>query len=109
MIKKGERKMNQIIIVPKVINTLKEIVVSDKLIFHIRRDYDDSLMTPEAELVEDLGFDSLGLVELMLVLEEKFSVTISDDDAEKIQTIGDIINYLDQQWGIPKDQLPVHM
>jgi len=51
-------------------------------------------VTPEASFIDDLGADSLDIVELVMAMEEEFDVEIPDDDAEKIQSIGDAINYL---------------
>ena len=51
-------------------------------------------VVPEASVVDDLGADSLDLVELVMVLEEEFSKEIPDEDAEKIQTVQDAINYI---------------
>ena len=51
-------------------------------------------VTVEAKLDADLGADSLGLVDLMMILEDKFSLEISDDQAEKIKTVGDVIAYI---------------
>ena len=51
-------------------------------------------VVPEASFVDDLGADSLDLVELVMVLEEKFNQEIPDEDAEKIQTVQDAINYI---------------
>ncbi len=49
---------------------------------------------PEAAFIDDLGADSLDIVELVMAMEETFDVEISDEDAEKIQTIGNAISYL---------------
>lgn len=49
---------------------------------------------PEASFVDDLGADSLDLVELVMVLEEQFGKEIPDEDAETIQTVQDAINYI---------------
>jgi acyl carrier protein len=49
---------------------------------------------PEASFVDDLGADSLDLVELVMVLEEEFGQEIPDEDAEKIQTVKDAIEYI---------------
>ena len=49
---------------------------------------------PEASFVDDLGADSLDLVELVMVLEEEFNKEIPDEDAEKIRTVQDAINYI---------------
>ena len=51
-------------------------------------------ISPEASFMADLGADSLDIVELVMAMEEEFDVEIPDDDAEKIQTIGDAISYL---------------
>ncbi|MBW1825025.1 MAG: acyl carrier protein [Deltaproteobacteria bacterium] len=51
-------------------------------------------VVPEASFVDDLGADSLDLVELVMVLEEEFGKEIPDEDAEKIQTVKDAINYI---------------
>tara|TARA_Y100000590_G_scaffold33363_4_gene36545 strand:+ start:4130 stop:4366 length:237 start_codon:yes stop_codon:yes gene_type:complete len=51
-------------------------------------------IVPEASFVDDLGADSLDIVELVMAMEEEFDVEISDDDAEKIQTIGAALSYL---------------
>jgi len=48
-------------------------------------------VTPEAKFVDDLGADSLDLVELVMALEEEYNIEISDEEAEKILTVGDAI------------------
>lgn len=50
---------------------------------------------PEAKFVDDLGADSLDLVELVMTLQEEFNFEISDEDAEKIITVGDAIKYIE--------------
>jgi acyl carrier protein len=57
---------------------------------------DESEVTPEAHFIDDLGADSLDTVELVMALEEEFGIEISDEDAEKIQTVGDVIKYIDE-------------
>jgi acyl carrier protein len=54
---------------------------------------------PEASFIDDLGADSLDIVELVMAMEETFDVEIPDDDAEKIQTIGDAVKYLKDKIG----------
>ena len=54
-------------------------------------------VVPEASFVDDLGADSLDLVELVMVLEEEFGKEIPDEDAEKIQTVQDVTNYIKGQ------------
>jgi acyl carrier protein len=58
---------------------------------------DLSEVVPEASFVDDLGADSLDLVELIMSMEEEFDTDISDEDAEKIQTVKDAINFVKAQ------------
>ncbi len=51
-------------------------------------------VVPEASFVEDLGADSLDLVEMIMAMEEEFDLSIADEDAEKIKTVQDAINYI---------------
>lgn len=51
-------------------------------------------VVPTASFIEDLGADSLDLVELVMALEEEYDVEISDEDAEKIRTVQDVLNYI---------------
>lgn len=53
-----------------------------------------SQVTERAKFIEDLGADSLDTVELVMALEEEFSIEIPDEDAEKITSVGDAINYI---------------
>ncbi|MEM7182709.1 MAG: acyl carrier protein [Spirochaetota bacterium] len=57
---------------------------------------DENEVTPEAHFIDDLGADSLDTVELVMALEEEFGVEISDDEAEKIQTVGDVAKFIDK-------------
>jgi acyl carrier protein len=52
------------------------------------------IITPQAHVVDDLGADSLDVVELVMALEEAFDLEIPDEDAEKIRTVKDIFDYL---------------
>ena len=54
-------------------------------------------VVPEASFVDDLGADSLDLVELIMVMEEKFGQEIPDDDAAKLQSVQDAISYIKEQ------------
>ncbi|WJI95960.1 acyl carrier protein [Helicobacter pylori] len=58
---------------------------------------DVSQVTPEAKFVKDLGVDSLDVVELIMALEERFGVEISDEQAEKIVNVGDVMRYIEKQ------------
>jgi acyl carrier protein len=51
-------------------------------------------VTPEASFIEDLGADSLDIVELIMALEEEYDIEIPDEDAEKIQSVKDVISYV---------------
>ena len=51
-------------------------------------------LAPRASFIDDLGADSLDIVELVMAMEEEFDIEIPDDDAEKIQTIEDVITYV---------------
>ena len=53
-------------------------------------------LTSEAKFIEDLGADSLDIVELVMALEEEFGIDIPDEDADKLKTVGDALNYLKQ-------------
>lgn len=59
-------------------------------------DADASTMTMDTSIKDDLNADSLDVVELMMDLEEKFGTTISDEEAIKLSTIGDIVKYIDE-------------
>lgn len=54
----------------------------------------ESEVTPEAKFIDDLGADSLDLVELVMALEEEYGAEISDEEAEKIVTVGDAYEYI---------------
>jgi acyl carrier protein len=55
---------------------------------------DDADMVPNASIVNDLGADDLDEVELIIALEEEFDIEIPDDEAEKLKTIGQVIDYI---------------
>ena len=56
-----------------------------------------SKITMEASFIDDLGADSLDTVELIMKMEEDFGIEIPDEDAEKLKTVGDVVNYLDSK------------
>jgi acyl carrier protein len=56
----------------------------------------ESKVIPEAKFIDDLGADSLDIVELVMALEEEYGLEIPDEDAEKIVTVGDAIRYIEE-------------
>ncbi len=58
---------------------------------------DEEQVVPEASFVDDLNADSLDLVELIMSLEEEFGAEISDEDAEKIRTVQDAVDYVEER------------
>lgn len=70
-----------------VFDRVKKIIVD-------RLGVDEAEVTPEASFKEDLGADSLDVVELVMELEDEFDMEISDEDAEKITTVGEVVNYI---------------
>lgn len=67
-----------------------------KLIVAEQLGVDEDQVTNEASFMEDLGADSLDTVELVMALEEEFDIEISDEDAEKIQTVQDAVDYINE-------------
>ena len=61
---------------------------------------DEAKATPEAHFIDDLGADSLDTVELVMAFEEEFGCEIPDDAAEKIQTVGDAVNFIKANSGV---------
>jgi acyl carrier protein len=68
---------------------IKEIIVDQLAV-------EESKVTRDASFVDDLGADSLDTVELVMALEEEFGLEISDEDAEKITTVGDAVRYIEE-------------
>ncbi len=58
---------------------------------------DPSEISEQASFIEDLGADSLDVVELVMKLEEEFDIEIPDEDAEKIRTVGDAVRYIESK------------
>lgn len=81
---KGNEKMNQ-----EILNQVKEIIIEYLGV-------EEEQVVPEATLMDNLGADSLDLVELSMNLEEKFGVTIDDEDIGNLKTVGDVVAYLEK-------------
>jgi acyl carrier protein len=71
-----------------LLDDVKEVVVE-------QLDCDPAEIKEDSKFIEDLGADSLDVVELVMALEEKFDIEIPDEDAEKILTVGDAIKYVE--------------
>jgi acyl carrier protein len=67
-----------------------------KKIIKDQLDVDEKDIKPESTFIDDLGADSLGLVELVLAFEEAFEIDIPDEDTEKIRTVQDAIDYIEK-------------
>lgn len=74
---------------PTVEKRVKEIIVEQLGV-------SEDEVVPEASFIDDLGADSLDTVELVMALEEEFDIEIPDEDAEKIHTVQDAINYIQE-------------
>lgn len=72
---------------------LKEIVMD-------RLNAEEDQIKPEASFVEDLGADSLDIVELIMGIEEEFDIEIPDEDAEKLTTVGEAMDYVKAKLGV---------
>ena len=72
-----------------IFEKIKDILV-DQL------DVEEDKVTAEASVIDDLGADSLDLVDLVMTIEEEFDVEISDDQVDVIKTVGDIVKYIEE-------------
>ncbi len=66
--------------------------VQEKVADQLGVDADD--VTTESSFIDDLGADSLDIVELLMALEEEFDIEIPDEEAEKLATVGDVVDYI---------------
>ena len=73
----------------------QDIASEVKRIIKEQLDVDEKDIKPESTFIDDLGADSLGLVELVLAFEEAFEIDIPDEDTEKIRTVADAIKYIE--------------
>ncbi|HOB10051.1 MULTISPECIES: acyl carrier protein [Acetomicrobium] len=79
--------------IEEIKDKLKQIVID-------RLDVDEDQITPDASFVEDLGADSLDIVELIMGIEEEFDIEIPDEDAEKLTTVGGALEYIKSKLGM---------
>ncbi len=89
-----------------LVNSVTTITMSEKTIEEKVRDIivEQLGVTPEqvtinASFIEDLGADSLDTVELVMAFEEEFGVEVPDEDAEKLQKVGDVVKYIEEKQG----------
>ncbi len=80
--------------------TKEEAVAKLKAIVSDRLDVEADQVTPEKSFVEDLGADSLDIVELIMGIEEEFDIEIPDEDAEKLTSVGEAMNYTLSKLGV---------
>ena len=73
-----------------VFEKIKDIIVE-------QLDVEDDAVTMEASITEDLGADSLDVVDLVMSIEESFDVEIPDEEVENIKTVGDIVKYIEDK------------
>lgn len=73
----------------KSMDRIKNLIV-DQLVV------DESKITENSSFLDDLGADSLDIIEMIMIFEEEFNIEIPDKDMEKIKTVGDMIKYLDK-------------
>ena len=73
---------------------VKEIIVKEL-------EVDPKQLTPEAKFIEDLGADSLDIVELVMALEEQFGITIPEEDTDRFRTLGEAIEYIEREQARP--------
>ncbi len=72
----------------------EEILEKIKAIIVEQLGVTDTSVTMEASFIDDLGADSLDIVELVMAIEEEFDIEIPDSDAEKVVTVGDVVEYI---------------
>jgi len=71
----------------EILDRVKQIIADQLSI-------DEDQIVPEASFIDDLGADSLDIVELIMAFEEEFDMEIPDEDAEKIKTVQDVLDYI---------------
>ena len=70
-----------------ILEKVKEVIVEQLGV-------EDEVIKPDTSFIDDLGADSLDIVELIMALEEEFDLEIPDGDAEKVVTVGDVVEYI---------------
>lgn len=83
----GKYLIAEVLEVKKVFDKIKTIIVDQLGI-------DENKITPEASFIDDLGADSLDMVELIMAIEEEFEIEVPEEEAENITTVSDAMNYI---------------
>lgn len=83
----GKYLIAEVLEVKKVFDRIKTIIVDQLGI-------DGNKVTPEASFIDDLGADSLDMVELIMAIEEEFEIEVPEEEAENITTVSDAMNYI---------------
>lgn len=71
-----------------------EIFEKTRAIIAEKLNLEEETITPESSILEDLGADSLDIVDLVMALEEEFDIQVPDEDMENLTTVGDVVNYI---------------
>jgi acyl carrier protein len=74
----------------------RDVLAEVKKIIKEQLDVEETDIKPESSFIDDLGADSLGLVELVLAFEEAFEIDIPDEETEKIRTVQDAVDYINK-------------
>ena len=80
----------EVLLVAAVYDKIKKLIVEELSV-------DEALITQEARLVEDLGADSIDAVELIMTVEDTFSIEISDEVLQSIKTVNDLVSYIESK------------
>ena len=88
-----EEYENSSIITPQI----NEEGIVDKYMIVEQLGVKEDQVVPEAKFIEDLGADSLDTVELVMALEEEFGIEVPDEEAEKLQSVSDVIKYIEEE------------
>ncbi len=78
-------------------STKNEILEKVKAVIAEKLNLEEEAISPESAILEDLGADSLDVVDLVMALEEEFDIQVPDEDMENLTTVGDIANYVVQR------------
>jgi acyl carrier protein len=74
----------------------RDVLAEVRRIIAVQLEIDPKEIHPESKLIDDLGTDSLGIVELILSFQEEFGLDVPDEDVERISTVQDIVTYLEK-------------